>query len=113
NIIRFGTNTVPLDPSGFLLIHYWGPGGTFPSFSMADVLATAQKGDTSQLERWFRDKVVLIGTSDPSDRKSTPFYLAAGEQKLMPGVEVQANTLGTLLERRFLRETSRVVNLML
>ncbi|MBI4465471.1 MAG: adenylate/guanylate cyclase domain-containing protein [Acidobacteria bacterium] len=104
--IQFGNRVAPLDPEGFLLVHYWGPDGTFPAVSMADVLAVAQSGDASQLERWFADKVVLIGTLDPSDQRPTPFYLAGGGQKLMSGIEVQANILGTLLEPRYLREVS-------
>jgi adenylate cyclase len=108
HIVRFGSSAVPLDPSGFLLIHYWGPDGTFPAVSMADVLAAGQ-GDRAQLERWFGGKIVLAGTLDPADKHPTPFYLAAGSQRLMSGVEIHANVLGTLLEQRFLRETPRAV----
>ncbi|OFW44217.1 MAG: hypothetical protein A3J28_18105 [Acidobacteria bacterium RIFCSPLOWO2_12_FULL_60_22] len=102
--IRFGNRAVPLDPSGFLILHYWGPAGTFPTISMADVLASAARDDRSQLEKWFRDKIVLVGTLESADRQPTPFYLAGRGQDLMPGVEIQASALATILEQRFLRE---------
>ena len=106
-LLRFGARTIPLDSAGFLLIHYWGPAGTFPAVSMGDVLAAMKKADTAQLQDWFRGKIVLVGTLDPSDRHPTPFYLAAGNQQLLSGVEIHANVLGTLLEQRFLREVPR------
>ena len=111
--IRFGNRSVPLDPSGYLLIHYWGPEGTFPAVSMADVLGSAQKGDTAELERWFRGKVVLIGALDPADKYPIPFYLAGGGQKLISGVEIHANVVGTMLEQYYLRDIPRGVTLAL
>ncbi|HWP85715.1 MAG TPA: adenylate/guanylate cyclase domain-containing protein [Terriglobia bacterium] len=114
--LLLGDRRVPLDSSGFLRIHFWGPAGTLPSVSMADAIAAYQRNDTAALERWFRDQVVLVGTLEPTDQHSTPFYLAGrgapaegggtpGErQALTPGVEIQASTLATLLEERFLRD---------
>ena len=111
--LQLGDGMVPLDSSGFLLIHYWGPAATFPSVSMAAVLRAQSLHDTAALEKWFQGKVVLVGTLDPSDQHSTPFYLGGpgrggktpGEKQAMtPGVEIQANALATLLERRYLRE---------
>lgn len=104
--LRLGDRAIPLDRSGFLLIHYWGPEGTFPAVSLAEVLAAAEKGNTAQIERWFQGNIVLLGARDASDRKPTPFYLAGGEQRLTTGVEIQANILATLLEGRFLKELS-------
>ena len=111
--IRFGDHAVPLDSSGFLLIHYWGPGGTFPAVSMAEVLAAARQGQTEKLKQWFDGKTLLVGTLDPTDRRPTPFYLAGGGQSLTPGVEIHANALGTLLEKRFLREAPPAATLTL
>jgi adenylate cyclase len=71
---------------------------------MARVLAEAEKGNREQLAQWFRGNIVLIGTTDLSDKKATPFYLEGGEDPLTAGVEIHASTLATLLEGRFLRE---------
>ena len=104
--LRLGERTVPLDRSGFLWIHHWGPEGTFQSISMAAVLAAAGQANTAQLAEWFGGNMVLLGTLDPADKRPTPFYLAGGGQRLTPGVEIQASIVATLLEGRFLREIS-------
>jgi adenylate cyclase len=115
HVLILGEREVPLDSSGFLRIRYWGPAGTFPSVSMAEVLRAQGENDTAALQRWFQGQIVLVGTLDPTDQHSTPFFLGGkkkdggtpGEnQALTPGVEIQANVLATLLEGRFLREVS-------
>ena len=111
--LQLGSLAVPLDRSGDMLIHYWGPGGTFRSVSMTDVLSAAQRQDDAWLKKQFQGKVVLIGTTDSSDRQSTPYYLFGGGEGQTPGVEIQASTLETLLRRRFLRETSLGVQMAL
>ena len=111
--LRLGGRTVPLDASGAMLIHYWGPAGTFPSVSMVDVLKAAEAHDTAALEKWFKGQIVLIGTRDSSDRQSTPFYLAGGGEQQSPGVEIQASTLATLLDQLYLRETSKPLQMAL
>lgn len=52
----------------------------------------------------FRDKVVLLGVSVEvfHDTKETPYFSFAGEQKLMPGVEVHANALQTIIDQNFI-----------
>ena len=111
--LMLADRAVPLDASGFMLIHYWGAAGTFPSVSMAEVLRAQQENDTAALERWFLGQIVLLGTLNPTDQHSTPFFLGGrtpddstpGEdQALTTGVEIQANALATLLEGRYLRE---------
>jgi adenylate cyclase len=107
-----GDRIVPTDSSGFMLLHYWGTAGPFPSVSMAAALRAHGENDIELLERWFAGRIVLVGTLDPIDQHSTPFFLGGtrgqgspGEnQALTPGVEIQANALATLLEGRFLRE---------
>lgn len=104
--LLLGQQRIPLDQSGFLRIHYWGPDGSFPAYSMAQVIESA---DSVQLQEWFKGKIVLIGTHDPSDRKPTPFYLAGGGHLLTPGVEIQASVLATLLSRSFVRDVPLAV----
>ena len=72
----------------------------------------------------FLDKIVLIGVSVNVllDVKSTPYYNYAGILQLMPGVEVHANAVQTILDQNFIRvaggtleltRDSLLVNLMI
>jgi len=72
-----------------LPIHFRGPEGTFPTTSLYEVWMG--QADPAL----FRDAIVIIGytTLIEQDRHLTPF---TGAQK-MPGVEVQANVIDTLL----------------
>ncbi len=52
----------------------------------------------------FKNKIVLIGISVEviHDIKRTPYYSYAGQQQLMPGVEVHANAIQTILDRNYI-----------
>jgi adenylate cyclase len=81
----------PVSPSLFggepAWIDFAGPPGTIPSVSFADVLAGRVP------PAYFRGKIVMVGASDPSlqDLHATPVGT------LMPGVEIQANAVRTVL----------------
>src|ERR1700738_4076039 len=86
-----------------MVIDYVGPPGSFSTqtFSFADVL------DGKVPPQSFRGKYVLIGATAGTlgDHVATPFVHAAGaagEQngELMPGVEVLANSMNTILRSR-------------
>ncbi len=92
-----------------LAIDFIGPTGSFApgTFSFADLM----DGRVSAEE--LRGKYVLIGATAAamSDRIASPFAKSEGEDgdqhaALMPGVEVLANTVNTILRRRFYAETS-------
>jgi CHASE2 domain-containing sensor protein/signal transduction histidine kinase len=74
-----------------LLISFAGSGGAFRTVSFVD----AMRGQTPPA--FFRDKLVLVGaTADGlGDRYATPL---SGGIAVMPGVELQANVLNTLLQ---------------
>lgn len=91
-----------------MVIDYIGPTGSFASrtYSFADVL-----DGKIPLAR-FRGKYVLIGATAATlgDQVASPFVhreAADGNQHgaLMPGVEVLANAVNTILRERFYRET--------
>ena len=90
-----------------MAIDYVGPPGSFShqTYSFAEVL------DGRVQPQSFRGKYVLIGATAATlgDHVATPFAHgdgAAGQQhgELMPGVEVLANSINTVLRARFYRE---------
>ena len=89
-----------------MAIDYIGPAGSYRTYSFADVV------DGRIPPAQFRGKYVLVGATAASlgDRLASPFVHQAdarGNQhgSLMPGVEVLANTLNTILRSRFYSET--------
>jgi adenylate cyclase len=80
-------------PSGGALIDYAGPPGTYRALSFSDVLAGRHDAE-------LRGRIVVVGATDPllGDIQRTP--LGGG----MPGPEVQANAITTVLAGLPLRE---------
>lgn len=86
---RIEVGQAELAHDGTLPINYCGAEGTFPTVSMIDVWQGEVAPDT------FEDTIVLVGytTQLEQDRHQIPFSDPAG----IPGVEVQANAVDTLL----------------
>jgi adenylate cyclase len=69
-------------------------------------------GDTTQVDHLlsrsnpFLGKIALIGASieELHDNKFTPFYNYGGRRMLMPGIEVYANAIQTLLDRDYITD---------
>jgi PAS domain S-box-containing protein len=94
--------------NGRMNIDYIGAAGSFESvtYSLANVIKGAVPPGR------LRDKYVLIGATaaSQSDRVATPFVRRSDANSdqhgvLMPGVEVLANALNTILRSRFYSET--------
>jgi CHASE2 domain-containing sensor protein/tRNA A-37 threonylcarbamoyl transferase component Bud32 len=79
-------------------IYFYGGEKTFPTFSLSDVLNENWANEELQSGKYFRGKLVLIGaTADIlGDIKDT----ARGA---MPGVELHANAMATLMQGKALR----------
>lgn len=79
-----------------MMINFAGPTGSFPSFSIADVI-----DDKIPLQA-FTGKIVLIGATAASmgDSRVVPFMNFATEKREggqeMPGVEIHANIINTI-----------------
>jgi adenylate cyclase len=97
-------HAIPISRERSILINYAGPPDTFDRVSLADFEHAAKTNDVAMLRRWVKDKIVLIGTDFAGvDRFATPFFtLFAGSRWNTAGVEIHANTVRTLLDRRFL-----------
>ena len=93
-----GVPAKPLPEASEVLINFRGGPGTFPRTPYHQVLQDAVPAEA------IRGKIVLVGATSPAllDMVSTPFSAQSG----MPGVEVQANILETLLTGNPLGETS-------
>jgi len=86
------------DGRGQLLINYQGPWGTFPHYSIVDVLQKKFRSGT------FQEKLVLIGATATGigDLRATPF---GGTN--FPGVEIHANVIDNILNDRFLKRGAK------
>ena len=93
--------------TGRMTIDYIGPAGAFEpvTFSLVDVMHGAFHGR-------FHDKYVLIGATAATlgDRIASPFQHQTDAHAdehgvMMPGVEVLANALNTILRSRYYSET--------
>lgn len=86
--ITLGAVRQPLDLGHHLALAFYGPEGTVPTISAADVLA----GDATALAA-LRGRTVILGTTalGSGDRFATPFDAD------VPGVEVLATAVGNLI----------------
>jgi adenylate cyclase len=110
-VLTLAGQTIPITPPDSvvprsILIRDANPPNTAPSVSLADVVAAQRRGDTASLHKWFSGKIVLIGSDVVDDRYATPFYtmIAGFRWKTTAGVQIQANTIHTLLDRAYLFE---------
>lgn len=93
--VALGDTSIPTDEHGRMLINYRGPTGTFPTYSIADILDRTMPAGT------FKDKIVLIGATAMGifDLRVTPF------SNNMPGIEKHASVVDNVLHRDFLYHT--------
>ncbi|GIW43431.1 MAG: adenylate/guanylate cyclase domain-containing protein [Candidatus Binatia bacterium] len=92
--IALGDVPIPADRTGSLRVDFYGPGRSFAHISAVDVLR--QHVDPERL----RGKIVLVGVTATAvyDQRVTPL------DPTFPGVEIHANVIANVLQRRFLVE---------
>ncbi len=123
---RVGKFRIPTIGAGGMLINYAGPAGHFPAYSFANILDDSRYSlpdtteDTDIFDTWkaaglFKNKIIFIGASaaELQDNKYTPFFNFGGVQQKMPGVEIHANALHTILTRDFIRPVSGGIILLI
>ncbi len=94
NSIQIGNIFLPTDEEGRLLLNYYGPGKTFPHYSISDVIL----GRENISPEMFKDKIVLLGFTAAiyQDLHSTSFQI-----ETYPGVETHATTIENILAQDF------------
>jgi adenylate cyclase len=101
--LQLGAHFIPTDEAMRLLVNYYGPQGTFPTYSVVDVLHGRVP------EAALRDKIVLIGGAavGVGDTFGTPF------SPVLPGLERHATVIANVLRGEFLhrREVTILIDL--
>ncbi len=87
----------PYFPSNTLPIAYRGPADTFRYIPYYQVLEDSRKAEE------FRNKIVLIGATAPVLQDIHLCPLESSRGRGMPGVEIQANSIATLLSGPHIR----------
>lgn len=97
---------IPLDKQNKLLINYAGDTGTFPTIPIAKALEPEFIKLNAGI---FTNKIVLIGATAKylQDLYPTPTSLK------MPGVEIHANAIMTILSRKFIHTIPHIYYLLL
>jgi class 3 adenylate cyclase len=125
--VRFGDYAVPGSRRNAMLLDFQGGGADIPTFSLADIAACAEAGDTAFFRRHFAGKAVLFGAVlDVEDRKLTSRRFVTGVEGAgygprcalaprpglvredvvrgsIPGVYIHATAINNLLRRDALR----------
>ncbi|MFQ5602477.1 MAG: CHASE2 domain-containing protein [bacterium] len=113
---NIGDLQIPKKDYNTTLINFRGPAKSFPTYSFSAILDDEYfdlHGDEDtdifefyKLDDTFKDKIVFIGASveELQDTKFTPFFKYKGKQRKLPGVELHANALSTLLRGDFIKQ---------
>jgi adenylate cyclase len=114
-----GKFVIPRYQDDNMLINYAGQAGYFPTYTFANILDDYRltlpdpEEDTDIFDTWkeseiFKDKIVFIGASaeELQDNKFTPFFVYDGIKQKMPGVEMHANAMHTILTKDFIKPAS-------
>ncbi len=96
--LRIGGTQIPVDELGRMVVHFRGPPGTIPWYSIADII------DHRVAPNALKDRIVIIGLTAHAlgDRFDTP----VGAD--FPGVEIQANATDNVLTGDFLLHNGRL-----
>jgi adenylate cyclase len=94
--MRLGLATSEIPPTAGQQINFCGPRGSVNTVSLRQIIEDYRQG--KDLRPLMSGKAILVGFNDVIDFKATPYGY-------MPGVEIHANIIDNLLQKRFLRET--------
>ena len=124
-------------PGSGMLLNFDTRPGAIPTYSLADLAACVERGDTDYFRRHFAGKAVLIGAVlDVEDRKLTSMRLATSPEGIglpercalpvmaslyrkdlrrdtIPGVYIHATAINNLLHGTALRQSGRIVRTLI
>ncbi|MBU0533337.1 MAG: adenylate/guanylate cyclase domain-containing protein [Candidatus Omnitrophica bacterium] len=100
--LALGEKIIPVDASGALFVDYSVSSQSFPTESFVDVMTGTVDNPAK-----FKDKIVLIGITDPGlvrDTWPTP------TETVVPGIKIHAQTIDTVLNNRFISYARTMMN---
>lgn len=97
---------IHVDENGMWMQNYFGSPGTFPIISYRDVI------ERNFDPAFFDDKIVLVGVVDAAGI-TDQYAVPTSNGELMPGVEIQAHAIETLLQHVPLQAQSRVSEVLM
>jgi CHASE2 domain-containing sensor protein len=95
--IQIANLLVPTDKRGWTLINYYGPAGTFPKTSAADILQNDTPLD-------FAGKLIFVGVT----AAGTQDFLQTPISSRMPGIEKLATSTSNILQQEALVRNTKV-----
>ncbi len=105
--VIMGDKTIPVNKYGEMLTNFAGPSGTFPHISFYDAWKEAAGDSLDYFEKNFKDKIVLIGTTNilHQDFKPTPFFGSKHYASIRStyGIEIWANVINTILKDQYIK----------
>lgn len=94
--IQLGKHYILPDERGMLLINFYGPGMTFPHYSMSDVVLKRIPPET------FKEKIVILGFTSEIDQDL--HFTTFNPDGDYPGVEIHATVIENILREDFLTQ---------
>jgi len=131
---KIGDIKIPKFDDKTWLINYAGPAGTFKYISLIDVLDDKDFKTKDEIEfgdintfdnpefgllhdEVFKDKIVIVGSAIPEFKGELGDLLPApfikNGSNLMYGVEIHANAIATVIERKFISKVSAFVSFLI
>lgn len=99
--VAVGNRAIAVNDRGELSLDYYGPSGSFLTFSAADIINKRLPAEA------LRDKIVFVGATEVGiyDLRATPFDSA------LPGLDIHATIAANTIEGRFLFNNKNTVRL--
>lgn len=101
---KYSPVTIPITDDSNIMINFFGRPGSYKSISFADVYENKFTERRSGNELDLNGKIVLMGEMGTGLHDEQ--YVPISYGQAMPGVEIHANTIQTILTQRFLSEQS-------